>query len=220
MVITAQDLRAAGVEIPLFVGGAALTRQFTATRIASEYGGATLYAKDAMDGFDLANRLFGATTREALGRRRRRAAGGAARRRRGAGLRPGAVGRVPTGRGVSHVGPPCPPDLDSTYCATCRSTHVYPYLNLQMLLGRHGSEGSVARLLEQGDLKAWRSTPWWSSSRGRPPPRGSSAPADFIVLRGPLPRRPGALTRAAREVARFGFPRQRAANVLPRRLRA
>ena len=34
MVITAQDLRAAGVEIPLFVGGAALTRKFTATRIA------------------------------------------------------------------------------------------------------------------------------------------------------------------------------------------
>jgi 5-methyltetrahydrofolate--homocysteine methyltransferase len=66
MVITAQDLRAAGVEIPLFVGGAALTRKFTATRIASEYGGLTLYAKDAMDGLDLANRLFGATTRDAL----------------------------------------------------------------------------------------------------------------------------------------------------------
>src|SRR5499426_2543622 len=66
MVVTAQDLRAAGVDIPLFVGGAALTRKFTATRIASEYGGLTLYAKDAMDGLDLANRLFSATTREAL----------------------------------------------------------------------------------------------------------------------------------------------------------
>jgi 5-methyltetrahydrofolate--homocysteine methyltransferase len=65
MVTTAQDLRAAGIEIPLFVGGAALTRRFTATRIAVEYGGPTLYAKDAMDGLDLANRLFGATTREA-----------------------------------------------------------------------------------------------------------------------------------------------------------
>src|SRR5712664_2208642 len=66
MVTTAQDLRAAGIEIPLFVGGAALTRKFTATRIASEYGGLTLYAKDAMDGLDLANRLFGATARESL----------------------------------------------------------------------------------------------------------------------------------------------------------
>ncbi|HEX7786796.1 MAG TPA: dihydropteroate synthase, partial [Methylomirabilota bacterium] len=66
MVVTAQDLRAAGVEVPLFVGGAALTRKFTATRIASEYGGLTLYARDAMDGLDLANRLFSATTRDAL----------------------------------------------------------------------------------------------------------------------------------------------------------
>ena len=66
MVVTAQDLRAAGIEIPLFVGGAALTRKFTATRIAAEYPGPTLYAKDAMDGLDLANRLFSATTRDAL----------------------------------------------------------------------------------------------------------------------------------------------------------
>jgi 5-methyltetrahydrofolate--homocysteine methyltransferase len=33
-------------------------------------------------------------------------------------------------------------------------THVYPFLNLQMLLGKHlGVRGSVARLLEQGDPK-------------------------------------------------------------------
>jgi 5-methyltetrahydrofolate--homocysteine methyltransferase len=33
-------------------------------------------------------------------------------------------------------------------------THVFPYLNLQMLLGKHlGVKGSVARLLEQGDAK-------------------------------------------------------------------
>src|SRR5262252_7515036 len=66
MVLTAQDLRAAAIEIPLFVGGAALTRKFAATRIAAEYAGLTLYAKDAMEGLDLANRLFSATTRDGL----------------------------------------------------------------------------------------------------------------------------------------------------------
>src|SRR5438876_1368778 len=66
MVVTAQDLKAAGIDIPLFVGGAALTKKFTATRIAAEYGGVTLYAKDAMDGLDLANQLFSAVTRERL----------------------------------------------------------------------------------------------------------------------------------------------------------
>ena len=66
MVVTAQDLRNAGIDIPLFVGGAALTRKFTATRIAPEYGGLTLYARDAMDGLDLANQLFSPGTRDAL----------------------------------------------------------------------------------------------------------------------------------------------------------
>src|SRR5207253_1896041 len=36
LVVTAQDLRVAGIDIPLFVGGAALTKKFTATRIAAE----------------------------------------------------------------------------------------------------------------------------------------------------------------------------------------
>jgi 5-methyltetrahydrofolate--homocysteine methyltransferase len=66
MVATAQDLRAAGIDVPLFVGGAALTRKFTATRIAPEYAGLTVYAKDAMDGLDLANRLFAANTRDGV----------------------------------------------------------------------------------------------------------------------------------------------------------
>src|SRR5499433_960244 len=72
LVVTAEDLRAAGIDIPLFVGGAALTRKFTATRISVEYGGPTIYAKDAMEGLDLANQLFSAPTREAMVARVRR----------------------------------------------------------------------------------------------------------------------------------------------------
>src|SRR5262249_57545714 len=65
MVVTAQDFRVAGVDIPLFVGGAALTRKFTATRIAPEHAGLTVYAKDAMDGLGPPNPLFTATTPQA-----------------------------------------------------------------------------------------------------------------------------------------------------------
>src|ERR1051325_12017165 len=36
MVVTAQDLKVAAIDIPLFVGGAALTKKFTAPRIAAE----------------------------------------------------------------------------------------------------------------------------------------------------------------------------------------
>ncbi|HET9924426.1 MAG TPA: methionine synthase [Methylomirabilota bacterium] len=156
MVITAQDLRAAGVEVPLFVGGAALTRKFTATRIAREYGGLTLYAKDAMDGLDLANRLFSATTRDALVERVR-AEQEALRAGADASDAPAAPARsaAPSRSAVSRAVPvPTPPDRELHVLRDVPLTHVFPYLNLQMLLGKHlGVKGSVARLLEQRDPK-------------------------------------------------------------------
>src|SRR5467141_4073637 len=112
MVVTAQDLKVAGIDIPLFVGGAALTRKFTATRISVQYGGPTIYAKDAMDGLDLANRLFGATTREALIERLR-----AEHERLRAGAEavadPRPAATAPARSAVSRdVSVPKPPDLD------------------------------------------------------------------------------------------------------------
>jgi 5-methyltetrahydrofolate--homocysteine methyltransferase len=154
MVVTAQDLREAGVDIPLFVGGAALTRKFTATRIAAEYGGVTLYAKDAMDGLDLANQLFSAVTRDALIARVRTEQSALAE----------AVGETapvrtpaPATRPVSvpRVEVMTPPDLERHIVRDVPLAHVYPYLNLQMLFGKHlGLRGPVVRLLEAGDPKA------------------------------------------------------------------
>jgi 5-methyltetrahydrofolate--homocysteine methyltransferase len=64
MVITASDLRGAGIEIPLLVGGAALSARFTQTKIAPSYGKAVCYAKDAMTGLRLMNGLMDPATRE------------------------------------------------------------------------------------------------------------------------------------------------------------
>jgi 5-methyltetrahydrofolate--homocysteine methyltransferase len=154
MVVTAQDLREAGVDIPLFVGGAALTRKFTATRIAAEYGGVTLYAKDAMDGLDLANQLFSAVTRDALIERVRTEQGALAEavgetapvRTPASATRPASVPRVAV---------MTPPDLERHIVRDVPLAHVYPYLNFQMLFGKHlGLRGPVVRLLEAGDPKA------------------------------------------------------------------
>ena len=57
MVITAHDMKQAGIDVPILVGGAALSRKFTDTKIAKEYDGLVLYAKDAMVGLSLANQL-------------------------------------------------------------------------------------------------------------------------------------------------------------------
>jgi 5-methyltetrahydrofolate--homocysteine methyltransferase len=66
MVITASDLKDAGVEIPLLVGGAALSAKFTQTKIAPSYGKAVCYAKDAMTGLRLMNELMDPATRETV----------------------------------------------------------------------------------------------------------------------------------------------------------
>src|SRR5438067_5322653 len=64
MVITANDLKDAGIEIPMLVGGAALSAKFTQTKIAPSYGKAVCYAKDAMTGLRLMNELMDPATRE------------------------------------------------------------------------------------------------------------------------------------------------------------
>jgi 5-methyltetrahydrofolate--homocysteine methyltransferase len=57
MVITASDLREAGITVPLLVGGAALSDKFTRLKIAPQYTHAVCYAKDAMTGLRLMNEL-------------------------------------------------------------------------------------------------------------------------------------------------------------------
>jgi 5-methyltetrahydrofolate--homocysteine methyltransferase len=63
MVTTANDLKDAGIGVPLLVGGAALSAKFTQQKIAPSYGGAVCYAKDAMTGLRLMNELMNPTTR-------------------------------------------------------------------------------------------------------------------------------------------------------------
>jgi 5-methyltetrahydrofolate--homocysteine methyltransferase len=156
MVITAEDFRAAGIDVPLFVGGAALTRKFTATRIAPEYAGVTLYARDAMDGLDLANQLFSAVTRDRLLERIRAEQAALAAARVEVDPDGGGGGPAPAARSAVEPAPvPEPPDLLPHVLRDAPLSHVYPYLNLQMLYGKHlGLRGPVQRLLDAGDAKA------------------------------------------------------------------
>ncbi len=65
MVTTAEDLKTAGIEAPVLVGGAALSENFTRNKIAPSYGKAVCYAKDAMTGLRLMNQLADPGEREA-----------------------------------------------------------------------------------------------------------------------------------------------------------
>jgi 5-methyltetrahydrofolate--homocysteine methyltransferase len=61
MVTTAEDLDKAGFRVPILVGGAALTSTFVDTRIAPKYQGTVAYARDAMNGLELAKRIVADT---------------------------------------------------------------------------------------------------------------------------------------------------------------
>jgi 5-methyltetrahydrofolate--homocysteine methyltransferase len=64
MVITAGDLKQAGITVPLLVGGAALSDKFTRNRIAPSYERVVIYCKDAMTGLAIMNKLMDPAERD------------------------------------------------------------------------------------------------------------------------------------------------------------
>ncbi|MFC4777694.1 methionine synthase [Paenibacillus sp. GCM10023252] len=154
MVITAQDLKTAGIDAPILVGGAALTRKFTKTRIGPEYDGLVLYAKDAMDGLDIANKLMDKEYRAKIEEEH------AAFKASGEVYEEEKPQLPKLTRAVrSNISPDAPvfipPDLDRHVLRDVPISHVTPYVNMQMLLGHHlGLKGNVEQLLAEGNSKA------------------------------------------------------------------
>jgi 5-methyltetrahydrofolate--homocysteine methyltransferase len=153
MVITAQDLKAAGIRCPMLVGGAALSSRFTRLKIAPEYEGLVAYANDAMQGLDLANQLMDPQRREALvvelGEQARKLAAGVAK------ARDGRVAIVRRGPAVSYAGPiPEPPDLKLHLIKDYDLGEIFRYINPVMLYTRHLGFKNFENALAAGDPKA------------------------------------------------------------------
>lgn len=66
MITTAEELKKAGIQVPILVGGAALSEKFARKKIKPGYDGAVIYAKDAMSGLDIMNRFTNPETRDSL----------------------------------------------------------------------------------------------------------------------------------------------------------
>lgn len=151
MVVTAQDMRNAGIDVPILVGGAALTRKFTKTRIAPDYEGIVLYAKDAMDGLDIANKLLDPAHRTQMFEAHWAEQKALAERVE----EPKKLPELSRARrsNISEDAPIfTPPDYDRHVIRDYPLSHVQPFVNLQMLLGHHlGLKGNVDDLLASGD---------------------------------------------------------------------
>lgn len=153
MVTTVADLKTAGINIPLMVGGAALSRNFADSRIAPAYGAPVLYAKDAMDGLQLANRLFNKTERETLlkelAERQQSVLAGVHT------VHSAHTDQISQKNLISEAPILPAPDFERHILRDIPLKQVTPFINRQMLYTKHlGLIGSVEKLLAAGDEKA------------------------------------------------------------------
>jgi 5-methyltetrahydrofolate--homocysteine methyltransferase len=154
MVITASDLREAGIVIPLLVGGAALSAKFTEQKIAPSYGQAVCYAKDAMTGLRLMNELMDPATREAILRDHTTTGGN------GFGVSTTVtVTEIPTVARSPKVRADLPipsvPYLDNKIRLVPDLREIWGYINPFMLFGRHlGFRGDFEKQFAARDPKA------------------------------------------------------------------
>jgi 5-methyltetrahydrofolate--homocysteine methyltransferase len=152
MVITAGDLKQAGITVPMLVGGAALSDKFTRNRIAPSYEQVVIYCKDAMTGLAMMNRLTDPAERAKITQEFGRS-----------GV-PAATGQVvveefpETTIRSSRVRilPPLPvPYPDRKVRDVPQLRELWEYINPQMLYVRHlGFKGNFERALAARDPKA------------------------------------------------------------------
>jgi 5-methyltetrahydrofolate--homocysteine methyltransferase len=153
MVVTASDLREAGIEVPLLVGGAALSAKFTRQKIAPSYGRAVCYAKDAMTGLDLMNRLMDPATREVVLREHTAGGEGAVETTIRVMVEDATQKRSPRVR--TDIPIPDAPYAERKVRLVPDLREVWSYINPYMLYGRHmGFRGDFEKRLAGRDPKA------------------------------------------------------------------
>ena len=153
MVTAAGDLKAAGIAVPLLVGGAALSQKFTSTRIAPAYGQAVCYAKDAMTGLALMNLLMDPAKREATLAAHSFAEPAPAPAPAAQSAEP--IGTQRSAKVRTDIPIPPAPYLERKIRDVPHLAEVWSYINPFMLYGRHlGYKGNFEKALAEHEPKA------------------------------------------------------------------
>jgi 5-methyltetrahydrofolate--homocysteine methyltransferase len=211
MVTTAQDLRTAGISLPILVGGAALTKKFTYTRIRPTYGSFVGYARDAMQGLDLANQVMNPELRRALDRKIAEEAVALAATDAAKDNRPLPAPAVRSTRIRADEPVRIPPDLERHGVGVPDLRALWPYVSPSMLYGKHlGVKGAIDRLIEARDPKFLeiqemvrdvqkRCEEGWMRARGVYRFFKAAGEGNVLVI----------YDERGREIERFDFPRER-----------
>jgi 5-methyltetrahydrofolate--homocysteine methyltransferase len=152
MVITAGDFKTAGIRVPLLVGGAALSEKFTRMRIAAAYGEAACYAKDAMSGLSLMDRIMDPAVRDAVLAANRSEGTVMERVREDEAPAPAITRR--SSRVRTDIPLPPAPYLERKTRDVPQLPEVWSYINPYMLYGRHlGYKGNFEKHLAEHEPK-------------------------------------------------------------------
>lgn len=153
MVVTGEDLKDAGVTVPLLVGGAALSEKFTMNKIAPAYQCPTFYAKDAMTGLSLMNAIMDPERSAELLREHTRVKAEDAAT--GAPVATVAAGDRRSSKVSTKLAIPPAPYLDRRVREIPNLAEVWSYINPHMLYGRHlGYKGHFEKNLHDREPKA------------------------------------------------------------------
>jgi 5-methyltetrahydrofolate--homocysteine methyltransferase len=155
MVVTATDLSAAGIAVPLLVGGAALSEKFTRTKIAPAYGEAVIYAKDAMTGLANMNRIMDPGGRADFLHGFKAASGADLLVCPGQAVTPAPLSTTRSNKVRTDIPIPAAPYLDRRVREVPHLAEVWSYINPYMLYGRHlGFKGNFEKALAEHDTLA------------------------------------------------------------------
>lgn len=153
MVTTAGDLSRAGVSVPMLVGGAALSRNFVDRQISTSYDGTVAYARDAMNGLDLAKQITEPEKFEALKEQLADQRAKAAEAPKVAPAAPLPVRRKRSEEIRPITDPPPPPDFARHVLTNTPLDQIWKFINPVMLYGRHlGLKGSILRTIDTADV--------------------------------------------------------------------
>lgn len=152
MAVTAQDLKNAGIRVPLLTGGAALTARFVESKIIPEYEGPVLYARDAMKGLELANQYVGANSTYGRAVKTTQEEDQGLTRSLTQDVQQASKSLTQHLIAFSATAPLLPSDTERHVLRDYPITQLWPYLNRRMLLGKHlGIKGDVEKRLAEGD---------------------------------------------------------------------
>lgn len=208
-----EELNAQGVNVPVLLGGAALTRDYAEDDLATLYKGPLLYCKDAFDGLHMMDAIAHGKTDAVVTAQRDRTE--KRKRQRASAVKPQSTDAANIQPVAKDNPVPKPPFWGRRVVADLSPKHLFPYINPNALFkGQWGfkqgrlSDGDFEKLIENEAKPVFEALQKQAIDEGLLQPKVvygyypvQSSGNELIVYHPDAPE-------ARREWLRFSFPRQ------------